>query len=84
MRIVWDEPKRERNLRERRLDFADLPIEFFATATITGARQGRVKATGAFHDVMLTVIFKPLGTEAISIISMRRASRNERKIHGKS
>jgi len=67
-----------------RLDFADLPIEFFATATITGARQGRVKATGLFRDVTLTVVFKPLGTEAISVISMRRASRNERKILGKS
>jgi uncharacterized DUF497 family protein len=30
VRIVWDEAKRQTNLANRNLDFADLDIEFFA------------------------------------------------------
>jgi uncharacterized DUF497 family protein len=37
-------------------------------------------AIGPFSGVILSVIFGPLGTEAVSVISMRRASRKERKV----
>lgn len=79
MRIVWDEPKRQTNLRERQLDFADLDLSFFASASVNAAKRGRLMATGEFRGIMLTVIFVPLGSEAISIISMRPASRRERR-----
>ena len=78
MKIIWDERKRQTNLETRGLDFADIRIEFFAASTVIPARKDRFKAIGAFGGMVLTVIFKPLGTEAISIISMRRASRKER------
>lgn len=84
MKIVWDEPKRETNKRARGLDFADLTIEFFATSIIAPTRQGRMRAIGEFRGRALTVIFKPLGSEAISVISMRPASRKERKTYGNS
>jgi uncharacterized DUF497 family protein len=84
MKIVWDEPKRQRNLRERGLDFADLNLEFFAKSAVLGARDGRLKAIGEFQGLVLAVIFKRLGTEAISVISMRRADRKERKRHGQA
>ena len=79
-----DEPKRTANLRNRGLDFADLDIEFFGASTVIPAKAERLKAIGEYGGTILTVIFKPLGSEAISVISMRRASRKERKAHGQS
>lgn len=38
-------------------------------------------AIGEFRQTILAVIFKPLGSEAISVISMRRASRKERSAY---
>jgi uncharacterized DUF497 family protein len=43
MRIVWDELKRLKNLRERDLDFAWLEADFFAEATVVPTRLGRYK-----------------------------------------
>ena len=80
MKIVWDEPKRLLNLRTRGLDFADLDPEFFAASTVVPARDGRSMAIGVFRELVLSVIFRPLGTEAISVISMRIASRRERSV----
>ena len=79
MRIVWDEPKRQTNLQKRNLDFADLDIEFFNEARLFDAKLGRAMAIGYFEGHPTTVIFEPLGSEAISVISMRRASRKERR-----
>jgi len=84
MKIVWDEPKRQRNLRERGLDFADVDLEFFAASIMAEAKKGRSRAIGEFRGKIVTVIFKPLGSEAISVISMRPASRNERKAYGQA
>jgi uncharacterized DUF497 family protein len=84
MKIVWDRPKREKTLNERRLDFADVPLEFFETAVIVGARKGRFKAVGFLNGRMMSIIFRPLGTEALSIISMRRASVAERTAYAKA
>ena len=80
MRILWDEPKRLANLTTRGIDFASLDLEFFAGAVVLVARQQRYKAIGLLKGVPTTVIFRPLGTEALSVVSMRRASRNERKL----
>ena len=80
LKIVWDERKRLVNLSGRQMDFADLTLEFFAEAVITGAKERRFKATGMFDGQLVTVIFRPMGREAISVISMRRASRKERSV----
>lgn len=37
-------------------------------------------AIGRFRGSVLAVIFAPLGTEAASVITMRRASRKERSV----
>ncbi|ESW85551.1 hypothetical protein X770_22810 [Mesorhizobium sp. LSJC269B00] len=84
MKIVWDEPKRVTNLDSRGPDFAELDIEFFATSTVLPAKADRFKAIGEFGEIILAVIFKPLGSEAISVISMRRASRKERSVYEQS
>lgn len=79
MKIVWDELKRQRNLLKHGMDFADLSIEFFAEAMIKPAKQGRGLAIGDHEDAgTIAVVFQPLGSEAVSIISMRRAGRKER------
>ena len=44
------------------------------------SRQGRFKAIGWLDGAPTTVIFAPLGTEALAVISMRRASRKERTL----
>ena len=80
MRIIYDPPKRQANLENRGLDFADLDIEFFAASIVVPAKDGRFKAVGMFGEMVLAVIFKPLGSEAISVISMRRANRKERSL----
>lgn len=81
MMIVWDEPKRQQNLTKHGLDFADLDLEFFLAAQIRPARHGRIMAIGEFDgQIVIAVIFAPLGSEAISLISMRPASRKERRL----
>jgi uncharacterized DUF497 family protein len=81
MRILWDEPRRRTTLARRGVDFASLDPAFFEAATLTPARHGRFRAVGWSENAIVAVTFARLGTEAISVISMRRASRKERKAH---
>lgn len=79
MKIVWDEPKRLTNLKKHGLDFGSLTVEFFETSIISPARQDRYLAVGELNGVLaIATVFRPLGSEAISVISMRRASKIER------
>ncbi len=79
MRIVWDEIKRRENLRKHGLDFATLTEEWFAAAHIEPARLGRWMAIGELDGVLVVVVvFRLLGSEATSVISMRPANREER------
>jgi uncharacterized DUF497 family protein len=79
VRIVWDEIKRRENLRKHRLDFAVLTAQWFADARIEPAKRGRWMAIGRIGSTTeIAVVFSTLGREAISVISMRPASRRER------
>ena len=79
MKLVWDEPKRQRNIAKHGLDFAVLTSEFFENARIEDAKSGRFLAVGEFEGVtIIAVVFRPLGSEALSIVSMRRANKDER------
>jgi uncharacterized DUF497 family protein len=79
--IVYDPPKRLTNVVGHGLDFADLDVAFFDASTIVPAKQGRWMAIGVFRETVIAVIFTRLGSEAISVISMRSASSKERKVH---
>ncbi|MGF3027519.1 BrnT family toxin [Methylobacterium aquaticum] len=91
MRIVWDEPKRARNLKPEPeghgLDFADVEGGFdFETALFGPTKPGsdgrpRVRALGYFGGRLCALIFSPLGSEGISLISFRPASTKERKTY---
>lgn len=81
VKIVWDHPKRLANLDRHGMDFADLTIEFFEDAVVYPSYSGRVVAVGRLgSQVIAAVVFKPLGAEALSVISMRPASQKERKL----
>jgi len=81
MKIVWDEIKRRANLDKHRLDFADLDMLFFDEALIFPAKLGRRQAIGELEPGMIVVIFTMLGSEGLSVISMRPANRKERELY---
>ena len=75
------QPKRLANLDKRGLDFADLELEFFLDSLVVPVREGRFKAIGPLRGrSMIVVVFASLGTEAVSVISMRPASKKERSL----
>ncbi len=81
MNIVWDEPKREANLAKHGMDFATLTVEFFEGSTVYPAKEGRYLAIGELNgQIIVAVVFKPLGSEALSVVSMRPASKKERSL----
>jgi uncharacterized DUF497 family protein len=79
VRITFDERKRETNKVKHGYDFEDLTEAFFDDALFLDGKDGRYLAVGAFAGRLISVVFRPLGTEGISVVSMRRASRKERK-----
>jgi uncharacterized protein len=81
MMIVWDEPKRQANLVKHGLDFADLDETFFDMALVRPTRSGRWRGVGMSTHGVIAVIFFALGAEAISV---RPASRQERKLYAES
>lgn len=78
MKITYDEAKRLRNITKHGLDFADLDLSFFEAALVVEANRKRARAIAPFQGRLITVVFVPLGTEALSVISMRPASKKER------
>ena len=89
MKIVWDEPKRQVNLATHGLDLADAEFFDWDTAMVVRGRSGaggraRFRAIGWLGNELVTLVFSPLGTEAVSVISLRPASRSERKLDDES
>jgi uncharacterized protein len=80
MRIVWDEPKRLANLASHGMDFADLDEAFFEGSVIVPAKSGRQIAVGRHRAGIILVAFVALGTEGLSVVSMRPARRKERRL----
>jgi len=82
MIITWDEPKRLANLAKHGMDFADLDLGFFLSSLVIPAKLGRHMAIGRNANGTIVVVFATLGTEGVSIISMRPASAKERRLLG--
>ncbi len=81
MKIVWDEPKRLANIAKHDgLDFADLDEGFFERSMIVPAKGNRLIAVGRVADSVVVVVFVALGSEGVSVISMRHANRRERRL----
>ena len=67
-------------MKKHGLDFALLNAEFFLDSTIEPAKVGRLKAIGRIAAWVVSVIFVRLGSEGISVISMRPANPDERRL----
>lgn len=80
MEVAWDEPKRLANVARHGMDLADLDEAFFGGSVIVPAKFGRLIAIGRHHRGIILVVFVLLGTEGLSVISMRPASRKERRL----
>ena len=76
MKIVWDEPKRLANIASHGMDFADLDEAFFEDSVVVPAKLSRQVAVGRHRKGIIVT----LGTEGLSIISKRPASRKERRL----
>ena len=81
MRISFDEPKRLQNLAKHGLDFSDLNIDYFLSAIVVPAKLGRFMAIGVLSGDVIATVFAKLGSQGLSIVSMRCASRKERKAY---
>jgi uncharacterized protein len=80
MEIVWDEAKRLANIARHGMDFADLDEAFFEESVIVPAKLDRLIAVGRHRGGVILVVFVVLGTEGLSVVSMRPASRKERRL----
>ncbi len=82
MRFAWDERKRRSNLEKHGLDFFDVSTVFEAPyIVVPSAHEGeeeRFLAIGVFEGRLVTVVYTTR-SEAIRIISFRRARHEERK-----
>ena len=81
MQISFDGLKRQSNLAKHGLDFADLDVEYFVQSIVVPAKLGRFMAIGVLSRDVIATVFVKLGTQGLSIISMRRSSRKERKAY---
>jgi uncharacterized protein len=81
VKILWDEPKRIANIAKHDgLDFADLDEAFFERSMIVPGKVNRLVAIGRLEDGVVVVVFAALGSEAVSVISMRHANAKERRL----
>jgi uncharacterized DUF497 family protein len=82
MLFTWDERKRLSNVAKHGLDFAMFEARFgFSGAVVVPAKRGRSMMIGSLDGVIVAVVFAKLGSEAMTLISLRRASRKERSLY---
>lgn len=85
MEIEWDERKRQKTLRERGLDFADVAlVDWEASLTLQDTRRdyGEVRyITYAKIDSRLCVIAWCYREDVLRVVSLRKANRREMKRH---
>lgn len=72
--------KRLANIVTHGMDFTNLDEAFFETSVVGPAKLGRLIAVGRLANGVVAVVFVALGTEGVSVISMRPASRKERRL----
>jgi len=84
MKVVWDEPKRVANIAKHGLDFATLTEAFFENPLFVPSRQNRWRGIGTNAAAVICVVFARVGTEGVSVISMRPASHKERKLYAEA
>jgi uncharacterized DUF497 family protein len=56
MTITWDENKRQTNLSNHGMDFADLDVEFFANALVRPTHSSRLVTFGEFRGEVIIAL----------------------------
>jgi uncharacterized DUF497 family protein len=89
MNCTWDENKQQTNLAQHGLDFSiigrfDWPSAILRPTYSSQFGTRRFKAIGFLDDDLVVGIFSPLGSEAVALISLRPASRKERREYVRS
>jgi uncharacterized DUF497 family protein len=84
IRIAWDEPKRQANIEKHGLEFGSVTLDVLVNARLVRpARHGRLGIISKLASgKVVAMIVQPLGSEAVSIVSLRPASEKERSCHG--
>ena len=86
MNFEWDEAKRKSNLAKHGLDFADAHLAFNLPMFVVlddreSYEEARFQAIGLLYGNFTTLVFTEPADGTIRIISMRRATPQERKIY---
>lgn len=89
MRFVWDEDKRQINLRKHRLDFTDAEVVFNGLAlTIEDDRfkysEQRFITIGILDGQFVVIAYVERDNDITRIISMRKATKHEEIIFFKA
>ncbi|MGU3539977.1 BrnT family toxin [Methylobacterium sp. A54F] len=84
MKFTYGEPKRQANIAKHGFDLAEFEAAFdfgrFLTIPAQPSRTGRerFKLIGTWRGTVVVVaIVSPLGTEAVDVVSVRRANARE-------
>jgi uncharacterized DUF497 family protein len=87
MRFTWDDKKRQTNLRDHRVDFADAVGVFFddralTTEDVDAEGEQRLVTMGRdFLDRILIVVYTERDEDGMRLISARKTSPGERKAY---
>jgi uncharacterized protein len=88
MKIVWDEPKRLANVDKHGLDFREFEEGFSWEACLVfpsrPSQTGRARRQmiGELNgELVVVAVVSPLGSEALSLVSLRPASSKERRLY---
>lgn len=85
MRLVWNETKRQENLRRHGFDFDDAQQVFLGiTYTMEDSRfayeERRFVSLGLLEDIVVVIVHTE-NDEELRVISMRKATRHEQTIY---
>jgi uncharacterized DUF497 family protein len=81
----WDEAKRRENLRKHDVDFAIVEafdwLQSIADEDDTAEGEPRFIAIGPIGAKLYVLVWTPRGDDIVRVISLRKATRTERKRH---
>ena len=80
--ITWDETKRKKNIREHRIDLADLESVFDRhMVTVEDDREAygelRLQSLGMWRGRVVFLVWTPRGDDVLHLISCRYANRQQ-------
>ena len=86
MKITWDEAKRQANIEVHGYDFVDAERFPWDRAKVRETRRSRYgnrrfQASAPMDGQLVSIVFGTLGTQGVSVVSMRPAGKKERRWH---